>query len=159
MTTPPGPSQRSWPCASLAYPLYQPRTPRTRSAMAAMRTLMTAPIRGAQCRAELLSKLLRLKSDRGIFTRQHSALAYLLGGGPWPKTLIRVEGAYPFCVRSSVDLSNACLIVPNSPTPLVSDGNRLVVSHVLIVSYQTVVPAVLLNRRVQIRGISYHVLR
>ena len=54
---------------------------------------------------------------------------------------------------------DACLIVPNSPTPLVSDGNRLVVSLVLIVSYQTVIPAVLLNRRVQIRGISHHVLR
>ena len=59
---------------------------------------MTAPIRGAQCRAELLSKLLRLKSDRGIFTRRHSTSAYLRDGGPRPKMLIRLEGAYPFCV-------------------------------------------------------------
>ena len=36
---------------------------------------------------------------------------------------------------------DAFLIVPNSPTPRVSDGNRSVVSDVLIVSYQTLIPA------------------
>ena len=37
---------------------------------------------------------------------------------------------------------DARFIVPSSPPPLVSDGNRLVVSHVLIVIYPTVIPAV-----------------
>ena len=73
--------------------------------------------------------------------------------------LIRLEGAYPFCVSIFGGFEQCLLNCAQLADTLVSDGNRLVVSHVLIVSYQTVVPAVLLNRRVQIRGISHHVLR
>ena len=54
-----------------------------------MRNLITAPYTGGQCPTEFLSRLLRLKSDRGIF---HPATFRLAVVAP-TKMLIALEGA------------------------------------------------------------------
>src|SRR6476619_2606627 len=84
----PPPSQRSSPCASPAYPLYQTRTPRAKSAMAAIETSSLSHTLRAWCRVELLSKLLRSKSGRGIFTGDVGLSSFS------PSTITRVVAGF-----------------------------------------------------------------